>query len=251
MYALQFARRTGVRREHFVGDDACSHHRHVTGYYIWLAVSSTMTVVVDAGLDPRAQQPLSGFEFAASPVELLAAIGVSPLDVDYVILTHLHYDHTGTTRCFTRARCVVQRTELTHWSKAAATPGHDDAWLLNAADLAQLHDRGDHLLLIDNDDDIVPGLSAHLIGGHTPGMQVVRVHTASDPVVIASDASHFYENLDDNRPSPIVDDTIAAHAAFARIRELAGATGVVIPGHDPAVLQRHQRTAHPRVVRVR
>ena len=49
-----------------------------------------------------------------------------------------------------------------------------------------------------------PGVSVHLIGGHTMGLQVVRVDTRRGWVVLASDASHFYANMEQIRPFPIV-----------------------------------------------
>jgi hypothetical protein len=48
---------------------------------------------------------------------------------------------------------------------------------------------------VDGEAEIAPGISVHRVGGHTPGMQVVRVATALRYVVLASDASHFYENV--------------------------------------------------------
>ena len=98
---------------------------------------------------------------------------------------------------------------------------------------------------------MLPGVSVHLVGGHTAGLQVVRVETAAGPVVLASDACHFYENLSADRPSPIVHSTPAAYAAFDRVRELAAPDGVVIPGHDPEVIERvpaavdRARRSHP------
>ncbi len=48
--------------------------------------------------------------------------------------------------------------------------------------------------------ELAPGISIHPVGGHTPGMQFVRVHTARGWVVVASDVSHYYENMEKGRP---------------------------------------------------
>jgi hypothetical protein len=67
----------------------------------------------------------------------------------------------------------------------------------------------------------------------------VRVTSAAGPIVLASDATHFYENMDSCRPFPIVLDVGAMLQGFGRLRELASPDGVVVPGHDPRVLDRH------------
>jgi len=54
----------------------------------------------------------------------------------------------------------------------------------------------------DGDAELFPGISLHLIGGHTMGLQVVRVATRRGAVVLASDASHFYANMEQTRPFP-------------------------------------------------
>jgi glyoxylase-like metal-dependent hydrolase (beta-lactamase superfamily II) len=51
-----------------------------------------------------------------------------------------------------------------------------------------------------------PGITLHRVGGHTRGLQIVRVHTRRGWVVLAADAAHFYANWQQRRPFPIVDD---------------------------------------------
>ncbi|MEV5300990.1 MBL fold metallo-hydrolase [Amycolatopsis methanolica] len=115
--------------------------------------------------------------------------------MDLVVLTHLHYDHAGTVADFPGARYLVQRGELAYWTGSWAKRIRREHWLLDEDALA--HVRGDRLSEVDGDAEVLPGLSVHLVGGHTAGTQIVRVATAAGPVVVASDASHFYENLDD------------------------------------------------------
>ena len=95
----------------------------------------------------------------------------------------------------------------------------------------------------DGDDELAPGLSVHLIGGHTDGLQAVRVGSdgaAADAVtVLASDATHYYENIESGRPFPIVFNVGAMVEGYDRLRRLAGMDGVIVPGHDPLVFERH------------
>jgi glyoxylase-like metal-dependent hydrolase (beta-lactamase superfamily II) len=91
----------------------------------------------------------------------------------------------------------------------------------------------------DGDAGIAPGVSLHFIGGHTMGLQVVRVATRRGHVVLASDASHFYANMEQARPFPIVFNVADMVEGYARLRALADSPAHIIPGHDPLVLERY------------
>ena len=89
------------------------------------------------------------------------------------------------------------------------------------------------------DAQLFPGISLHLIGGHTMGLQVVRVATRRGWLVIASDASHFYANMEEVRPFPIVYSVADMVQGYDRLRALADSRAHIIPGHDPLVLERY------------
>jgi glyoxylase-like metal-dependent hydrolase (beta-lactamase superfamily II) len=214
-------------------------------------MSSTTTVLVDAGIDPQGPLPVSGFDSLRSPVEELHAVGVDATEVQYLVLSHLHYDHTGCARRFTRARSVVQQTELDYWRGPDAARIKREAWLHRAADIDYLQQaENTSVVVVDGDQQLIPGLRVHLVGGHTAGLQVVSVQTSAGPVVLASDACHFYENLHTDRPGPVVHDTANAYTAFDRIRQLAGPDGVVVPGHDPLVMDRFPLVGNGSAVRL-
>jgi glyoxylase-like metal-dependent hydrolase (beta-lactamase superfamily II) len=235
VYALCYGRRTGYRGEHFLGHGEDSAHPHPTAYYVWLAVSPEHTVVVDAGIRAERAREVDGLEYV-EPVRLLAELGVDPGAVGHVVLTHLHYDHCGTVADFPGARFVVQRSEVDYWTGPWAKRIERERWLLD--EIALDHVRAGPVDLVDGDAEVVPGLSVHLVGGHTAGMQVVRVETGAGPVVLASDASHFHENIETDRPAPLLHSMTGVYGAFDRVKELAG-TGLVVPGHDPEVLARY------------
>jgi|TARA_B110000967_G_scaffold64584_1_gene66524 hypothetical protein len=77
------------------------------------------------------------------------------------------------------------------------------------------------------------GVTVHLIGGHSRGLQSVRVKTESGYMCLASDATHFYENFITGKPFPIVVDLEEMLNGFETIKELASNDSLVIPGHDP------------------
>ena len=122
----------------------------------------------------------------------LAAVGVAPESIDWVILTHLHFDHAGgATRrdeegrlrpMFPRARHIVQRVE---WEDATG----DIPELVGAYypdDFAPLEKEG-LLELVDGDAEIAPGVATQLTGGHTRGHQIVRIESADDSAVCLAD----------------------------------------------------------------
>jgi glyoxylase-like metal-dependent hydrolase (beta-lactamase superfamily II) len=91
----------------------------------------------------------------------------------------------------------------------------------------------------DGASNLAPGLSVHRVGGHTDGLQVVRVHTERGWVVLASDASHLYANMEQSRPFPAVYNVGDMIEGYRRVHELADSAQHVVPGHDPAVLTRY------------
>ncbi len=243
VYAIRFAERDAFRGEHFHGYDARAGEPHPTTYYIWLAISDQHTVVIDTGISPDRAAAIAGLRYRTSPVAALAALDVTADAVDHVVLTHLHYDHTGTASDFENATYVVQESEIDYWTSPWATRIFRESWLIEDDDLAHLRaaEAAGRVHLATGDATILPGLSVHLVGGHTAGMQVVRIQTRGGSVVLASDASHFYENLDDDRPFPILSTMTGMYAAFDRIKQLADTPNLIVPGHDPLVLDRFPR----------
>jgi glyoxylase-like metal-dependent hydrolase (beta-lactamase superfamily II) len=91
----------------------------------------------------------------------------------------------------------------------------------------------------NGDGEIAPGITVHKVGGHTRGMQIVRVSTQRGWVVLGSDSAHFYANLEPGRPFPIFDDLAAYVEAQHTALKLASSPQHFIPGHDPLVLARY------------
>lgn len=89
---------------------------------------------------------------------------------------------------------------------------------------------------------LCPGVSLHRVGGHSGGLQVVRICTARGPLVLASDAFHFNENRQRRAVFPLVANIGEMLEGFRLCEELAGGReDLLIPGHDPEVLQRWPR----------
>jgi glyoxylase-like metal-dependent hydrolase (beta-lactamase superfamily II) len=91
----------------------------------------------------------------------------------------------------------------------------------------------------DGDGEVAPGVTVHRVGGHTRGMQCVRVATGSGFVVLASDATHYYENFEMRKPFSITLDVAETLRSYTRLEQLSTSRKHVIPGHDPLVLERY------------
>jgi glyoxylase-like metal-dependent hydrolase (beta-lactamase superfamily II) len=239
VYAIRYAHRDAKRGEHFYGSIDNPDAAMPISYFVWLVVGDAGAVVVDTGFTAESAER-RGRTYLMSPAEGVRALGADPETVETVVLTHLHYDHAGTASSFTAATFVLQDSEMAFWTgRHAARVGMphrvvepDDVTYLCGENFAG------RVRWVDGDEELFPGLSVHRVGGHTAGMQIVRVATAAGPVVLASDATHFYENLHSDHPYAIVDSLPAMHAAFDRMRSMVDDPALIVPGHDPMVLER-------------
>jgi glyoxylase-like metal-dependent hydrolase (beta-lactamase superfamily II) len=97
----------------------------------------------------------------------------------------------------------------------------------------------DRVVFHEGTAELAPGLSVHLVGGHSKGLQVVRVWTRRGWVVIASDATHLYGNIGRGIPFPAVYSVGDMMQGFDTVRSLADSDDHIIPGHDPQVMKRY------------
>jgi glyoxylase-like metal-dependent hydrolase (beta-lactamase superfamily II) len=88
------------------------------------------------------------------------------------------------------------------------------------------------------DSPLCPGITLHHLSGHTLGLQAVRVETDRGPVLLASDAAHFWANLERETPYPVVADVPQYLESLRALRTLAPSIDHIVPGHDPEVLAR-------------
>jgi glyoxylase-like metal-dependent hydrolase (beta-lactamase superfamily II) len=243
LYALRYATATRNPADVFIGADP--HDAAVPmDYFVWAARNELHTVVIDTGFGGEAAQR-RGRQLLREPGDALRLLGIDCAEVKHVIITHLHYDHAGNLQLFPRARFHLQESEM-----AFATGRHmAHAFFAHAYDLEAVLAMvrlvyGAQVQFHHGDAEIVPGITVHHVGGHTHGLQVVRVWTRLGWVVLASDAAHYLANMTTARPFPIVADVMQMAAGWERLHELASRPQYIIPGHDPLVMQ-HYREPEP------
>lgn len=236
VYALKYARHERRAGVNFLGGDPRDEPMPMD-YFIWAIRGPAGWWVVDTGFGASGAQSRNR-QLLRTPAQALAELEITASNVENVILTHLHYDHAGTCEDFTAATFHVQDREMQY-----ATGRYMGHRCLHEAysvfDVVRLVQTvyASRVRFHDGDAQLAPGLSVHLIGGHTMGLQVVRVHTARGWVVLASDASHYFRNIEERRPFPIVYSVGEMVEGWRRIEELADSSDHVIPGHDPRVLE--------------
>jgi glyoxylase-like metal-dependent hydrolase (beta-lactamase superfamily II) len=237
IYCIKYAERPGRRPAHFVGGDPHDAPMPMD-YFVWLVRNSERMVLVDTGFD--ATMTINGRVLLRMPAAGLALIGVEAGDIRDVVITHLHNDHVGTFYDFPNARFHLQDKEMQY------VTGHHMRDHIFRRPYEIDHVAGMIRLVYQNRvvfhsgfGEVAPGITLHHLGGHTMGLQSVRVHTKRGWVMLASDASHYYEHFEQNRCFPLVYHLGEMLEGFATLRQLAASMQHIVPGHDPLVLQRY------------
>ena len=237
--ALKYAGLAARRRfESFIAAD--DHDSpHPIDYFIWVIRNAKHTIVVDTGFD-AAEGAKRGRKVDRAPAAALEQIGISAGNVEQVVVTHLHYDHAGTLDAFPKARFHLQEAEMAY----ATGPCMCHNFLRYPFTVEQVCDMvknvySGRVAFHDGDAEVAPGVTVHKVGGHSRGLQCVRVATATGPVVLASDSAHYYENFEKGKVFPITIDIADVLDGYIRLQKLAGSPRRVVPGHDPLVLKRY------------
>jgi glyoxylase-like metal-dependent hydrolase (beta-lactamase superfamily II) len=242
VYALKYAHHDRRAAENFIGGPpgGDAHDGPMPlDYFVWLIRGEGREIVVDTGFS-SAVATRRGRLHLRCPARSLGLLGVDAAAVKDVVVTHLHYDHAGNFDLFPQATLHLQELEM-RYATGRYMCSECFRGAFDVEDVAGMVRRvyQGRVRFHDGDTQLFPGISLHLIGGHTMGLQVVRVATRRGWVVLASDASHFYANMDDARPFPIVWSVADMVDGYQRMRSLAASPQHIIPGHDPLVLERY------------
>ncbi|HEX3788077.1 MAG TPA: N-acyl homoserine lactonase family protein [Pseudonocardiaceae bacterium] len=213
--------------------DGMRAHIPVAGYLIRLA--DDKLALVDTGMsrlhidDPEATW--RGTPAAASLVPVmrpedsllfrLAQLGIAPQEIDYVINTHLHFDHAGNNDLLGRATFFVQREQ---YELAKGDPRFPNQyWNLPALSYE----------LVDGEQELFPGLRVLPTPGHTPGHQSVLLRLPeTGAVIICGDAVNCQDNYDHDSWSGQADPATARESAHRLLAVAKAENGTMFYGHD-------------------
>lgn len=236
VFAIRYARRDAMRSNHFIGGDPHDGPMPMD-YFIWVAKSNNHVVVVDTGFTAPVASARKR-EFLRCPVESLSRLGLAPEQVDDVILTHLHYDHSGNFDRFPNATFHLQEDEL-HYATGKYMRYPRLAHSFEVDDICGIvkMNYAGRVMFYDGDHDLNAGIKLHRCGGHSAGLQFVSVDTARGRLVLASDATHYYENMNSYRPFTTAFHIGEMMESFDKLKRVAPSNDHIIPGHDPLVMK--------------
>ena len=170
-------------------------NRITLGLNAMLVETPDVRVLVDPGLGTRYDPAFAerfGVQQPPTVLDSLRAAGVAPDEIDYVVDTHLHWDHAGANTCaaedgtarpaFPQATYVVQRKE---WA-AATRPHERNQASYRSADFLPVEAAG-QLRLVDGEAEFAPGVRVLAVGGHSDGMQLLRVDSGGATFVFLAD----------------------------------------------------------------
>lgn len=185
-------------------------------------------VLFDTGCHPKIMDDIVGYwgefwkfaEVKFSPAETLdkqiKGLGYKLDDVKYVILSHLHMDHTGGMSLFPNAKFLVGSNEIrfAYWADPIQRPFFIMDDLVPA--------RGFSWLEVDQDYDIFGDGSVQMLKtpGHTPGESTLLVTLPSRKFVLTGDTVHTRADLADEKPMEIDFDKEMAVASLKRLKQL-------------------------------
>jgi glyoxylase-like metal-dependent hydrolase (beta-lactamase superfamily II) len=247
VYALKYGERDTTTCQFFFRDGR--HDPLTLHYFVWVILGGPHPVLFDTGfLDDDAQA--RGIRDYVSPATAVERVGVNAADIPLALISHLHYDHWAGHSLFPRAQFWIQADEVAFWTgRHAATPAFRGS--ANVEQLTQVVplNYANRLRIIRGDREVLPGVRVHRVGGHTAGLQIVTVKTERGTVVLTSDASHFYHNVETRQPTQIFTSLPEMLDGFETIHELAGSEKLIVAGHDPLVADRFKVVA-PGVVKI-
>jgi len=250
VFSIKYADRTArTRADSFIFDD--NHDApHAMDYFMWLLRRGDEVILVDTGYD-TAEAQARGRPIRLDPVAALGPFDLRPEDITQVIVTHLHYDHAGGLHLFPNATLHLQAAEMAFATGPCMC--HDTLRMPYTADhvceaIKRLY--AGKVIFHEGDAQVTEGVTVHCIGGHSRGLQAVRVRTQAGWLVLASDAAHFYENAFARKPFPIVVDLQNMLDGFDTLDRLASHRGLIIPGHDPLVRAYFPQTLAPHIHRL-
>lgn len=217
---------------------------HAFTLYISVIKGQGLTALVDVGMESVAEmnrqvafllsEPITQGEDETLP-SILSQAGVTFEDVDYVFLTHCHYDHCSNLPLFPNATTVIPQYAWEVWHTQPDGAVYLHPGFLKHLESLQAEGR---LYLADSDsplDVVQPGLGVRWVGGHSPCSQFIYVNTVKGRVAFTGDTVQMYENVTRDDIVAICGDKAQCRRALAVARESAD---ILLPGHDPALLER-------------
>jgi glyoxylase-like metal-dependent hydrolase (beta-lactamase superfamily II) len=232
VYAIKFCDGWKISALDVVPGSAPTDSVDVCNMFWLIRGSNSKNILVDAGYIDTTNTNKNYIR----PDSMLQKIGISPLAITDIILTHPHFDHINGISLFPKAKVWMQQDDYDYFI-GPAWQEHGDNFGFERKDvenIISINSQG-RLNLIEGDNiEIFPGIKVFTGSKHTFENQYLVVNSNSDynKILLASDAIWFYLNQEKHLPVSVCMDTAAYISAIKRMDTLVDNRDLIIPGHD-------------------
>jgi glyoxylase-like metal-dependent hydrolase (beta-lactamase superfamily II) len=252
VYAIRFATE-GRAPLSFAAEGASEKDSIVFCDMFWLLIGNGKHILVDAGYLRNNSADSDLWKSYIRPDSALQRMAIQANEITDIIITHPHNDHIGGIELFPLARIWMQKDDYDYfvgsaWQKNGIHDGFEPA---DVKKIVAKNLDGKLTLIKGDSIEIFPGIRAFIGSKHTWESQYLLVNTKTDRVIIASDNSWFYYNVEHLLPiTHYLFDPAAYVRQLKRMRVLQPDISLIIPGHDPLVFSRFPKVAED-IVRIR
>jgi N-acyl homoserine lactone hydrolase len=158
--------------------------------------------------------------------EQLKLLGLDFNDIDFVIMSHLHWDHTGNISKFKRAKVIVRQEEMNFARRMMKESSYFLTEDIDHPDINYI------FLEDDRDFDFLEGIKILSTPGHTTGSQSVLVETDEGNILISGDMVYNRRyNFEEEIMPGICYSEELERKTIKKIKSLGKL--ILLPGHDP------------------
>lgn len=157
-------------------------------------------------------------------VEALRARGLTPADIDNVVVSHAHWDHAQNLDVFGAAKLLIHPDERRY----AAAP-HPNDWATPAWTGSMIEHERERIVEVDEGFEIEPGIRVLHTPGHSVGSISLLVDSEAGVCAVSGDVLHYSEAALTERNPVVFWD---ADQASASIKRLVSESDLIYPGHD-------------------
>ena len=171
------------------------------------------------------------------PELIMQTVESMELSIEGLYHTHAHFDHVGNLDHYPQAEFAIHVEEMNSITgpDITYTPFRVAYHKRDTKKLVDLLYEERLSFFTETVNKVAPGIEFHLVGGHSRGQMILRIHTKRGWIVLASDAVHLYEEVETERPFSIFHDLQKMIAGYRTSLQLAGGINRLISGHDPKV----------------
>jgi glyoxylase-like metal-dependent hydrolase (beta-lactamase superfamily II) len=215
--------------------------------YVFIIKGNGKTIILDTGcgdvadINKRNMKDNERHDIFEIPEEeniesIIQKANIDTQDIDFVFLTHLHHDHISNVDLFPNAKVVLSKKGLVEYMKKNR-PYFYDELIFPERPISYISSLPpEKIILVDGEQEIVEGINAFWVGGHTPCCIAFEVETKRGKAVFTSDIAFLESNISQNHPVGVCYNLWECYEGYSKIRNRAD---IVLTSHDPDILNVH------------